>query len=642
MAMAGHPVVVGVSRPASHAAMGGGGGGGTGRSVASAAAAAAARRPESAERPTRGGGDAAAATAASDARYQDMLAASRARREAAAIVAETRARSSPVKASAPPRRMPAAVAPTPTSAGLRTATATATNRLEARERGWNSPSVAPARSRARASIGGVGEGAIRSGSAAAPAPARPAAAARASSSSSTLSSTAAGSRPAVGNAQTTEQTAADKDAVARLDYRSPASPPKDPSPRKPPPTSPPTSIGSSAAAAAAHAAAIDAAKRYREQAMICSGVQKYVDPDPRAVTWAPSPGRLARPPVAARIASASASGGGTRRTSAAEIARERRMDPSSEFDPYGYDDEDDEEEDETFKKIATSGAKATRGRDARASKSAAPSRPLFAARPAPAAAPAVPAAADHPTEHPSRRVQSASATKNRNSASWAAGGATRALPVMDLGDVNDGGQLPGYLLGAVVGEGGFCKVRAGIHQVTGAKTAVKLIDKTKLTDVNDRKRVGREIRVLKRLTHESIIRLFDVVDGRDKMFVVMEYADGGSLLDHVRARKRLSERESARMFRQMCAGLMYCHANGVVHRDVKLENVLLDANANVKIIDFGLSAVLTPGRRLRGARFLTPVPTRPRSRGARRSLTTSPARGALRPPLDGFNPDTPR
>ncbi|EEH54051.1 uncharacterized protein MICPUCDRAFT_5956, partial [Micromonas pusilla CCMP1545] len=156
-----------------------------------------------------------------------------------------------------------------------------------------------------------------------------------------------------------------------------------------------------------------------------------------------------------------------------------------------------------------------------------------------------------------------------------------------------------YLLGAVVGEGGFCKVRAGIHQVTGAKTAVKLIDKTKLTDVNDRKRVGREIRVLKRLTHESIIRLFDVVDGIDKMFVVMEYADGGSLLDHVRARKRLSERESARMFRQMCAGLMYCHANGVVHRDVKLENVLLDANANVKIIDFGLSAVLTPGRRLR-------------------------------------------
>eukprot|EP00982_Pelagococcus_subviridis_P007362 30587-Pelagococcus_subviridis.AAC.2 len=126
------------------------------------------------------------------------------------------------------------------------------------------------------------------------------------------------------------------------------------------------------------------------------------------------------------------------------------------------------------------------------------------------------------------------------------------------------------------------------------------------------------------------------------MFVVMEYADGGSLLDHVRARKRLSERESARMFRQMCAGLMYCHANGVVHRDVKLENVLLDANANVKIIDFGLSAVLTPGRRLRGARFLTPVPTRPRSRGARRSLTTSPARVALRPPLDGFNPDTPR
>lgn len=175
-----------------------------------------------------------------------------------------------------------------------------------------------------------------------------------------------------------------------------------------------------------------------------------------------------------------------------------------------------------------------------------------------------------------------------------------ARPVMDIGSVNERSQLPGYVLGKVVGEGGFCKVRLGVHQVTGAKTAVKLVDKAKLTEENDRRRVGREIRVLKRLAHEHVIRLFDVVDSPKIVYVVMEYADGGSLLDYVRRRKKLAEPEAARFFHQMCRGLDYCHGNGVVHRDVKLENVLLDAGENVKLIDFGLSAVLAgDGKKLK-------------------------------------------
>ena len=175
-----------------------------------------------------------------------------------------------------------------------------------------------------------------------------------------------------------------------------------------------------------------------------------------------------------------------------------------------------------------------------------------------------------------------------------------ARPVMDIGSVNERSQLPGYNLGKVVGEGGFCKVRLGVHQVTGAKTAVKLVDKAKLTEENDRRRVGREIRVLKRLAHEHVIRLFDVVDSPKIVYVVMEYADGGSLLDYVRRRKKLAEPEAARFFHQMCRGLDYCHGNGVVHRDVKLENVLLDAGENVKLIDFGLSAVLAgDGKKLK-------------------------------------------
>lgn len=170
---------------------------------------------------------------------------------------------------------------------------------------------------------------------------------------------------------------------------------------------------------------------------------------------------------------------------------------------------------------------------------------------------------------------------------------------MRLADVDDSGSLPGYVLGEVVGEGGFCKVRLGIHQVSGAKTAVKLIDKSKLSSETDRKRVGREIRVLKRLTHPNVVRLFDVVETASRIFCVMEFADGGSVLDHVRARRHLDENTAASFTAQIADALDYCHRNWIAHRDVKLENLLLDKNKRrVMLVDFGLSAVFQPGKKL--------------------------------------------
>jgi hypothetical protein len=89
--------------------------------------------------------------------------------------------------------------------------------------------------------------------------------------------------------------------------------------------------------------------------------------------------------------------------------------------------------------------------------------------------------------------------------------------------------------------------------------AIKVIDKVKLSDPNEQKRIQREIKVLKRLNHESVIRLFEVIDSEPKMWLVMEYAPGGSLLDYVRSRKRLPEPEAAYFFQQIVAGLRYCH-----------------------------------------------------------------------------------
>jgi 5'-AMP-activated protein kinase catalytic alpha subunit len=188
-------------------------------------------------------------------------------------------------------------------------------------------------------------------------------------------------------------------------------------------------------------------------------------------------------------------------------------------------------------------------------------------------------------------------------AAAAAAGATRAVvsaaaanaagtPAAPLPGGTNTTLAVGYALGAVVGQGGFCKVRVGTHQLTGARVAVKVIDKKALTDANDRRRVGREVRVLKRLACGAVIRLFDVVTAPAHIFVVMEYADGGSLLDHVRAAGRLAEPAACRIFQQLLAGVAFCHAHGVIHRDVKLENALLDRDGNIKLIDFGLAALV--------------------------------------------------
>ena len=86
-----------------------------------------------------------------------------------------------------------------------------------------------------------------------------------------------------------------------------------------------------------------------------------------------------------------------------------------------------------------------------------------------------------------------------------------------------------------------------------------MIEKSKLTDSNDRRRVAREIKVLKRMADENVIKLFEVIDSPAHIYVVMENAPNGTLLDYVRNRKRLSEREACWFLKQMIHGLEFCH-----------------------------------------------------------------------------------
>jgi tRNA A-37 threonylcarbamoyl transferase component Bud32 len=146
-----------------------------------------------------------------------------------------------------------------------------------------------------------------------------------------------------------------------------------------------------------------------------------------------------------------------------------------------------------------------------------------------------------------------------------------------------------YSIGKVLGEGAYGKVLNATHIMTGQKVAVKTFEKAKLVDLVARKRVSREIRILKYLDHPNIVQLFEVIDQPQRRYIIMEFAAGGDLCKYVRDCKRLSENECHRIFCQILSGLAHCHAKGIVHRDIKLDNILLDSNKNVKIVDFGFS-----------------------------------------------------
>jgi serine/threonine protein kinase len=156
-----------------------------------------------------------------------------------------------------------------------------------------------------------------------------------------------------------------------------------------------------------------------------------------------------------------------------------------------------------------------------------------------------------------------------------------------------------YMVGKVVGVGSYGKVRAAWHRLTGTKVAIKTYDKAKFKDPEHWKRVQSEIKIMEQISHPRIARLFDSVETPKRMHLIMECLDGGNLCSYVKSKKRLSEEESKRIFFQLVQSIEYLHSYSVIHRDVKLENVLFNDIKDVKLIDFGFSTVCQKGKRLR-------------------------------------------
>ncbi|KAL7859497.1 hypothetical protein SRHO_G00146440 [Serrasalmus rhombeus] len=114
-------------------------------------------------------------------------------------------------------------------------------------------------------------------------------------------------------------------------------------------------------------------------------------------------------------------------------------------------------------------------------------------------------------------------------------------------------------------------------------------NKERVSDDLDRAHIKREIEIISSLSHSNIIQIYEVFESREKIVMVMEYASGGELYENIQKKGRLTEEEARHFFSQITSAVLYCHKNSVVHRDLKLENVLLDQDLNVKLADFGLS-----------------------------------------------------
>ncbi|OEL38530.1 SNF1-related protein kinase catalytic subunit alpha KIN11, partial [Dichanthelium oligosanthes] len=148
-----------------------------------------------------------------------------------------------------------------------------------------------------------------------------------------------------------------------------------------------------------------------------------------------------------------------------------------------------------------------------------------------------------------------------------------------------------YELLSLRGQGSFAEVWEARHLRTGLRVAIKIIlCHANATTKNNKDDVEREIRVMRLLRHHPhVVRFHEAIVAGDHTYIVMELAESGELYDHVAIRERLPEAQARRIFQQLVAGVAYCHRNMVVHRDLKMENVMLDAEGNVKIVDFGFS-----------------------------------------------------
>lgn len=152
-----------------------------------------------------------------------------------------------------------------------------------------------------------------------------------------------------------------------------------------------------------------------------------------------------------------------------------------------------------------------------------------------------------------------------------------------------------YFLGNTLGEGEFGKVKMGWKQEGGVQVAIKLIRRDSVGSNPTRlAKIYREIAILREILHPNIVRLHEMVETEKHIGIILEYASGGELFDYILNHRYLKDNAARRLFAQLVSGVGYLHKKGIVHRDLKLENLLLDRNRNIIITDFGFANTFNP------------------------------------------------
>ncbi|KAL2242759.1 CBL-interacting serine/threonine-protein kinase 5-like [Sesamum indicum] len=147
-----------------------------------------------------------------------------------------------------------------------------------------------------------------------------------------------------------------------------------------------------------------------------------------------------------------------------------------------------------------------------------------------------------------------------------------------------------YEMGRLLGKGTFAKVYHARNLKTSESVAIKVISKDLVKKEGLMEQITREISVMRLVRHPNVVEIKEVMATKQKIFVVMEYVKGGELFAKV-ARGRLKEDAARKYFQQLISAVDFCHSRGVSHRDLKPENLLLDEDENLKVSDFGLSAL---------------------------------------------------
>ena len=151
-----------------------------------------------------------------------------------------------------------------------------------------------------------------------------------------------------------------------------------------------------------------------------------------------------------------------------------------------------------------------------------------------------------------------------------------------------------YHLGRCIGKGNFSEVHIGVHRESGDRVAVKIVDTLKTEQFSKKSRsvtlnIDSEMQVLRALDHPNIIKFYGMYRSPTNVHLILEYADGGDLLNRILEKGCYDEIDGRIIFGQICAGVSYLHSRDICHRDLKPDNVLLTADGTAKISDFGLA-----------------------------------------------------